>query len=371
MVVVPGRLPVRATADGGGARVAADERLLLVTLAVDLGNATNERRLVEFLAPRLDVRVHRFAAGPMRNVRADRGRVTSAAIVAARLRGAVALWREVDRARREGRTILFQNISPALYAWPVRPRGRRFVITDWTRKLFEPLVHRSLSPRWVTWVHRRVLRSLDGVLCASTAVQRSLREDYGMPESRLVRLDLPFDLETFHPDPRPPDGLVRLLFVAGDAHQKGGDALLEWFRAARLPGVDLTMVTTTALPACPGVRFVRGVRYGDAAHVALFQSHDLLVHPTPYDAFPAVLCEAAACGMAVATTTGALGARDVVDPGRTGVVCASRDELFAEVARLVADPARLRELGAAGRRLMVERFEPEALYARYRAALFG
>jgi glycosyltransferase involved in cell wall biosynthesis len=350
--------------------VAGEEKLLLVTFPVDLGNRTNEQRLVAFFSSRLDLKVHRFAAQGMHDLddrrRTPRRQIRDRILCSRRLR------REVAAARRDGRIVLFQNISPAVYAWAVTQRPRHFIIADWTRKLYEPLVGRRLSPPLVTGLHRRVLASTDGVLCVTDAVERSLADDYDVSPSKLIRVELPFDIDTYHPVARSHHDRVRLLFVGGDFERKGGDALLDWFVRRGPPGVDLTVVTNTPVShRVPGVRFERGVKHGETRHVRLFQTHDLFVLPTAYDSYPVVLGEAASCGMAIAATAGALGAPEVVAEGANGVIRDTADDLFREVDRLVADPAELRRMGLASRRLMEKKFAPERIFEHYRAALFG
>lgn len=350
--------------------MAGEQKLLLVTFPVDLGNRTNEQRFVGFFSGRLDLEVHRFAAHGAHEL--DDRSSTPRRQIRDRLLGSRGLRRDVAAARREGRTVLFHNISPALYAGAMIPRPRHFIITDWTRKLYEPLVGRRLSPPLLTRLHRRVLASAEGVLCVTGAVERSLADDYDVSPSKLVRVQLPFDIDTYHPVARSHHDRVRLLFVGGDFERKGGDALLDWFVRRAPPGVDLTLVTNAPVAhRVAGLRVERGVRHGEPRHVRLFQTHDLFVLPTAYDSFPVVLGEAASCGMAIATTTGALGGPEVVAEGVNGVVRSTADDLLREVDRLVGDPAALRRMGLASRRVMEKRFAAERIFPTYRAALFG
>jgi phosphatidyl-myo-inositol dimannoside synthase len=90
------------------------------------------------------------------------------------------------------------------------------------------------------------------------------------------------------------------------------------------------------------------------------------------EGFGIVFLEAAACGIpAVAGRSG--GAHEAVADGETGVVIAPRDvgALRAGLARLLADPARRREMGEAARRRAVREFSYDQLVERLRPLARG
>jgi glycosyltransferase involved in cell wall biosynthesis len=84
---------------------------------------------------------------------------------------------------------------------------------------------------------------------------------------------------------------------------------------------------------------------------------DMLVLPTHREGFPNVALEAAACGLPVITTE-STGARDAVVAEVTGLlVPAGYPEALTEaMLRLLGDAGLRAEMGAAGRRWVVERF---------------
>ncbi|HSL84680.1 MAG TPA: glycosyltransferase [Thermoanaerobaculia bacterium] len=98
---------------------------------------------------------------------------------------------------------------------------------------------------------------------------------------------------------------------------------------------------------------------------ALLAAADLFVLPTRDDAFPTVLLEAQAAGVAVVASR-AGGVPEIVEDGATGVLVPPGDPaaLARAVSALLADPAARRRLAEAGRRRTEERFSADAWLAR-------
>jgi glycosyltransferase involved in cell wall biosynthesis len=87
------------------------------------------------------------------------------------------------------------------------------------------------------------------------------------------------------------------------------------------------------------------------------------------ETFGIALCEALACERPVIASDFG-GFREVVRDGETGVLIPPRDPaaLAAAIDALLADPARRRCYGAAGRRDVAARFSWDAVVARVLAA---
>ena len=71
-----------------------------------------------------------------------------------------------------------------------------------------------------------------------------------------------------------------------------------------------------------------------------YSSADLLVLPSRFDTFGCVVIEAMACGLPVAAY-GVKGPKDIVEPGLSGVLADSLQELGQRIADVLLDPARL------------------------------
>ncbi|GGM98174.1 hypothetical protein GCM10009721_26440 [Terrabacter tumescens] len=92
----------------------------------------------------------------------------------------------------------------------------------------------------------------------------------------------------------------------------------------------------------------------------------LLVLPSLREGFPNVVLEAAAMGVPTVTTT-ATGCRDSVIDGRTGLLVDPGDAqaLSAAIARGIADPARLAEMGRNARSWVEAEFRPERIVSTW------
>jgi glycosyltransferase involved in cell wall biosynthesis len=94
----------------------------------------------------------------------------------------------------------------------------------------------------------------------------------------------------------------------------------------------------------PGIRVLG--RLDDAALADAYREAWLFCLPSDYEGFGIPYAEALACGTPVVATPN-LGARYVLDDGRTGVLV-DLTELGATLAELLTDPDRLAELRDAG-----------------------
>lgn len=100
----------------------------------------------------------------------------------------------------------------------------------------------------------------------------------------------------------------------------------------------------------------RVVFHGFEAHPEeAFRAADVFVYPSDYDPFGMVASEAMATGLPVIIGRD-IGAAELVEPGRNGLLCDPADEksLRKSLDLLRQDPAAARRLGAAGRKTVLE-----------------
>jgi starch synthase len=195
-------------------------------------------------------------------------------------------------------------------------------------------------------------------------VAASLVNFYGVDE-RLVSVvggGMNFDtLPVLDDRTRPSEDEALILFVGREWRRKGGDVLLEAFRRLRptYPNASLAIVGTDVATPEPGVRV-----YGtlDRAEVAaLYRRATLFALPSRYEPYGFVLSEAMAHGLpCIGSTAG--GMSETIVDGVTGILVSPEDtdDLTSALARLLADPALARRMGAAGR----DRVEHELRWSR-------
>ena len=110
---------------------------------------------------------------------------------------------------------------------------------------------------------------------------------------------------------------------------------------------------------------VRGFQ-SDREIAELFHRASLLVHTSPVEGFSNVILEAWATGL---PTVSCVNPDEIVTREGLGLVVETYDEILAEVRRLIANPAKRRELGARARAYATTRHAPDAVIDRLAAIL--
>jgi len=231
-------------------------------------------------------------------------------------------------------------------------------------------------------VNRRVFGGAAAVLPWSTWVRQSLIADYDVPLGHIVVVPPGVDLELWQPTasrtapgPSYPGNIpLRILFVGGDMNRKGGDVLLQAYRALRAStsasAFELHLVTRSPAPPGEGSVAHYDLRPNTPELIAVFRSCDVFVLPTEAEAFGIAAVEAAAAGLpAIVTDVGGL--TDVVVDGETGFLIRPGDvqTLVARLRILAADPGLRVRLGRAARARAESRFDARKNAARIVAIL--
>ncbi len=334
-------------------------RIILVTFPVDLGSVTLQNNFLAMLRGRAEVVHHVFSP---REAPGQGTALSPFKRILCRLQQMPELRRICATARGEQRTLIFQQISPALFALPFLRGTRAYIVADWNRKLYEPIIGERISSALLTRLHAMLLKTVTGVITFTAAAQQSFNKDYGVPAERIHRMRMPFDVTGTTAAPCRPGQPLRMLFVGGDFHRKGGPALVRWFDTHRGSPVELTIMTQSRVELPPGIRLIRNDPGLSAKN--LLQDYDLFVLPTRYDAFPLAIGEAASAGLAVVTTANALGATEVIDPGLNGEIVHTDADLFAQLDELAADRQRVERYKAHSRTKMQNQFAYGEVFAQ-------
>lgn len=345
-----------------------EKKMLLITLPVDLGNVTLEKSLIKLFKDSLDLKVYHFV--PNQNQQHSNSKLDYAVKIWNRFLGSYELWQEVRKAQKEGRKILFSGVSPALFAFPAINRNSSYIVTDWTRKLYEPILGNSQSTYWHTFLHKNVLNSQKYIIGLTSAVIEEIAKDYNVPRNKLKKAKLPVDLNLFIPSFHREDNEIRLLFVGGDIHRKGGDVLIRWFKEQDNPNLKMTIVTKSPVENSPAITVEKNIQYGQPNHIEIFNKHDIFVLPTKCDAYPCVIGEAACAGLAILTTKNALGAPEIIQNGVNGYICDSQEELLNQLNTLVKNKPLIESMKRKSREFMEKEFAPELVLNQYLNYIF-
>jgi L-malate glycosyltransferase len=259
-------------------------------------------------------------------------------------------------------------------SWPLVYRNIG-IASDWLRHPG----HRALG-RWL-------LRSVDHVAAVSHASLADFRETYRVSDWNISTIPIGVAIPVSNDPRRDRSALAASIGTAGGEElivhvgsltaEKNHLWLLWAFSeiAARRPGVHLVLMGDGPLRDRVEAEIARrglGGRVhllGSRADAAtLVGGADLFVLPSATEGIPGALLEASARGVpVVATDVGSV--HEAVDDGRTGVLirAGALDAFVGSVISLLERPQERREMGAAGRMLVRERFDLDGIVDRFEA----
>ena len=174
---------------------------------------------------------------------------------------------------------------------------------------------------------------------------------------------------------------LRILFVGRLVPEKGPDVLVEAVEALHARGVPLELRvagggvladelerTVRASPAADVIDLLGPVGQDDIG--ACYAWADVFCLPSFAEGVPVVLMEAMSTGLPVVSTPIA-GIPELITDGESGILVGPGDveHLVEALSRLSADPVLREELGAAGRRRVLEEFQPGPNAERLVAAM--
>ena len=249
-----------------------------------------------------------------------------------------------------------------------------FISTDATTAQVENIAEYGLKAT-SSWQHaKHRLRDLLIGYCFVHAARvlpwshwaaKAIQAEFGVPDERIEIVPPGVDLSVWHvrePVSVSQAGRTRLLFVGGDWERKGGPLLLDVFRRHFRGRCELHLVTRDA-PADirePDTFVYADLGPNDTRLHNLYETCDALVLPTRADCFSIASIEAMASGLPVITCPVG-GIPEIVEDGASGWLVPTGDgaALRQAIEKLLADPARAREMGSRGRAIVEARFDAE------------
>jgi glycosyltransferase involved in cell wall biosynthesis len=223
-------------------------------------------------------------------------------------------------------------------------------------------------------VESAALSAADAVIVTTPALEAHVRGR--RPRGTVHLVPNGVDTSLFRPSPRVPGRDREVLYVGRLSEEKNLDVVLE--AAARLPGgARVTFLgdgparaRLEARARALGVRLrVRPV-VPHAEVAAVMAAADVFVLASFSEGHPKVLLEAMASGLPCLASD-CEGNRSLVSHEQTGLLFDPHRpaELAAQLERLLADPALAGTLAAAGRSMVVDRYDLDALVDREIALL--
>lgn len=319
-----------------------------------LGHVTHAQNLQSMLPHDADVRAH-WALVPY-EISGLAARVPlygSNWTVRAGLRARRALARLARNTRLDA--LLFHTQVPAVLSADWLRRMPGVISMDATPLQYDQFgaeYDHATAASWlerVKWqLNRNSFHAARHLVAWSQWAKNSLVEAYGVPADKITVVPPGVDVQAWR-RPAPPThraGPVRVLFVGADFERKGGSLLLDAFRGLRPLGVELHLVTKTALAAEPGLHVYNDLQPNSPRLRALYHQSDIFVLPTQADCLPMVLSEAGAAGLAIISTAVAA-IPELVRDNDTGLTipAGSRHALEQALHCLVSQPEQRYRLG--------------------------
>jgi glycosyltransferase involved in cell wall biosynthesis len=248
---------------------------------------------------------------------------------------------------------------------------------------------RALRLAWYPWHMQHVVaRRLDAIVFPSRASADLTTRLWSLRPERVHAIHNGVNIDVFHPGAG--DDVVpgMLLFVGNAEDYNKGVVFLLRAMALLAAGTNAHLYVVGGPSGTPRVAPAEIARLGIADRVTIvgrvaeaelagwYRRAQIVVSPSLYEGFGLPAAEANASGAPViATDAGAL--PEVIADGETGVIVRAGDAaaLAEAIDGLLADPARCRALGEAGRARVLERFtwghHASAAAALYRDVIAG
>lgn len=219
---------------------------------------------------------------------------------------------------------------------------------------------------------QRIFNRCSAVFPRSEWTAGSLREDYNLPEERIVVAGAGSNFGTA-PLPHESYAQRRILFIGIEWERKGGPIILEAFRKVRAAMPDASLVIMGCEPELdePGVEVLGRIpkTTQDGLHRILveYSRASIFCIMSHYEPFGIVMLEAQECAVpCVAPDRFAF--KETVRHGETGMLVPEYDpDLLARTfLDLLSDPARLEQMGQAAQRWVAERWTWDCTAKRIR-----
>ena len=337
------------------------KEILFITFPVDFGNRTLESNLIKIFSDKMDF--FRFAGDHAEQ--AQKKRITLYESIFYRLKSMRSLRKTVSEASSKGQYLLFQNLSPALFSFGTWKGKKAIIVLDWTRTLHSQVYGHKIKKDIIFYAHKRIFKNCHKIMCWTDASINNIHKIYGINNSKLFKVPAPFLIEELSIFPRATPIKPRVFFIGGDWLRKGGDVLVNAWEKQLRAKCHLTILTSDNSLKIEGVTIHTNIRYGTSEHKEIFNHNDILILPARFDAYPQVIGEAAASGLAVITTKFALGSSEIIIHGKSGYIAQTPEESIDYLIELLYNPKKIDSFKKEGYNLMQKKFSVEEIRKQY------
>lgn len=231
---------------------------------------------------------------------------------------------------------------------------------------------RSSLPVSSAWrdMERDLYRYASDVFTSSGFAAESVRDDYDVPVDRVhavhsgINTPFPASVDVSDRTGR------RILFVAVEWERKGGPELFDAFQQVLRVHPDAELHIVGRVPDIRHSQVFCHDRMPVAQVAAHYAGADVFCLPSRVDPSASVLAEAASFALPVVATTVGGNAERVLE-GETGFLVSpgNSQALAAALSQLLSDASLRLRMGAAGRRLVQEKFTWPSVAARMEAII--
>lgn len=288
--------------------------------------------------------------------------------------------------RRDFEMVYFHTqvtASASLRLMKKRPCVVSLDAAPYTQTYYEPWDSEERRQRKRRY-YRRIFNASAHLVTWSQWAKNNLQNAYGIAPEKITVIAPGVDTRQFRPAEervsatasgastpatRGGDGIVRVLFVGGEFHRKGGGWLSRWAQSTPHRNWELHLVTRDSLSprrqSLPHVFVHRDLQAGSDELIALYQKCDVFAFPTREENFGIVAVEALATGLPVVVTD-VNATREIVRDGETGFLFAPGDRaaFFQLLNTLVGDAELRRRQSLAARADALARFDADKNYGR-------
>ncbi len=268
------------------------------------------------------------------------------------------MWKIVDKIQKQ--TSADFSLSFSQFPPVFKPAQPHFIYTDLT--ILANLYYADGQKRVGVWekcipYERLVYQQAAAIFTMSTHVSRSLEEQYNIPREKIRQVNAGYNVDYREEIDESRYYQKNILFVGFDWKRKGGNDLIEAFKAVKNkhPDATLTIVGCNPEVKMSGVQILGKLSYQQIAHQ--FGKASIFCMPSRREAFGIVYLEAMHAGLPViACDQGAT--PDFVINDQTGyrISVGNTEELADRLIHLLNNPELSQRLGQNAKKLVDEQY---------------